>query len=96
MSAFYVERREHERMRFPCALEITRSNGERLKATIHNISEGGVCLRHAIPLNVGEVVSGNVQGLPLDLEEFCIRVMWCKPAGAEFFQSGCQFCQVAI
>ena len=86
-----VDRHGHKRMHFPCDLEITRSDGERLKATMQDISEDTVGLRHAIQLEVGEVVSGNVQGLPLDFEEFCIRVIWCKPAGAGFFQSGCQF-----
>ena len=86
-----VDGREHERMDFPWDLEITRLDGERLKATMQDISEGGVSLRHAIPLNVGEVVTGNVQGWPHDFEDFCILVIWCKPDGAGFFQSGGHF-----
>ena len=90
-----ADQREHERIQLPWDLEITRSDGERLKATMNDISEGGAGLQHAIPLNVGEVVSGNIQGWPHSTGEFHILVKWCKPDGAGFFRSGGHFVDLA-
>ncbi len=91
-----ADRREHERIQLPWDLEITRSDGERLKVTMKDINERGAGLRHAIRLNVGEVVSGNIQGWPHGTGEFHILVKWCKPDGAGFFRSGGPFVDLRI